>query len=86
MVFARQQGFFDQLLIVDIEHHATQAPRHSVFIDDEAASCPNPTDLPSGASTDPVLNIELAPGLDGASIANSVRSRSSGWSRERKRS
>ena len=66
VIFAREQGFFDQLLIVDIEHHATQTPRHSVVVDDETASCPNPA-TPFRYPADPVLNIELAPGLDRAS-------------------
>ncbi|YBW41290.1 hypothetical protein ACMYR2_pA0034 (plasmid) [Nitrobacter sp. TKz-YC01] len=65
MMFAREQGFFDQLLIINIEHHATQAPPHSVVGDDEAASYPNPA-TPFRYPTDPVLNIEPAAGLDRA--------------------
>ena len=63
VVFARDQSFFDRLLMVDIEDHAAQALRRSVFVEDETGSCSNPA-ASLKCPVNVVLKIEPASGRD----------------------
>src|SRR6476619_2612515 len=63
MTFAGSQGFFDLLLIVDIDHDAAEVAGKSLVVPHHAAACANPM-ARSRFSRDAVLHIKTAAALD----------------------